>query len=811
MITSLLLAIGLAAAPPLARAARAAPERARVVPGLSAPVRIVVDRYGVSHLRAASLADLYFAWGYVTARDRLWQLEYTRQAARGELWRWFGNSALRADGGAQLFEFRERAARIWARDRAHPELALAMERYAAGINAFIDRCRAGDESWPPELTRLRARPTAWRPEDSVALLLGLGVTLDLDLPELSEGVSIDRYGMDWTIRRRRFEGQWIYDSIPDSAALRLYGAPATAAPRRARATTRASAPALEPEFPQVAGDLLRDARACLAPLLAERDPDGASRASNVFAVGPRRSASGAPLFANDPHLTLATPGPFHVIHLSVPGVLDAIGASVPGLPAIVSGRSARCAWGVTALGADMLDLYADTLSSDGRRVKTAEGWAALREAPYDLRYALLGIPLPPFGQVRRYTPHGPVVAFDRRRGIALSVRWSALEDRRISLAGLVGVERSASAAEVARRFGTLVTPGVNLVVADRGGDVVYRACGLLPRRRLIPPPGPLPSNGRYEWAGFIEPDSMPAWHVPPQTFVVNSNNRPVGAAYPEAWPRFDWAHDRALRIAQRLGGDPSLTLADLRSVQNDVYARAGVRIVPLLIRRAESEPGRLTPRMREALDTLRAWDFVARRDRVAPTLFRAWTGALTRRSRVEGLQGLLVAALDGRAPDALRGPGGEAPESPASAAIAALDTALTRLSIMLGPDLARWTWGRVHRARFRHELSDFAHDGRGAWEPAPIAVDGDGSSPAVAPSRLPWNTEVTHGPAWRVLVDLAIADSALGVVPPGNAGSGPHQRDLLARWAGHGYVPLYLAWDRIEAAKESELTLNPAR
>jgi penicillin amidase len=403
------------------------------------------------------------------------------------------------------------------------------------------------------------------------------------------------------------------------------------------------------------------------------------------------------------------------------------------------------------------------------------------------------------------------VAFDRKRRVALSVRWSALEDGRISLRGLLGLERSASAGEIAARFRTLVTPGINVVAADRSGDVVYQTAGLVPRRSSIPPPGPLPADGAHEWLGYIPADSMPAWRAPASGYVVNCNNRPVGLACPDVWPRYDWVHDRAARIAQRLAGDARLTLDDLKSVQNDTYARAGERLVPLLVACADSLPERLTPRMRAALDTLRRWDHLARRGRVAPTLFRAWYGALARRSRVEGLQGLIAGALAGRAPDALRAPGSEAPERPAAAAIAALDTALARLESRLGPDLASWTWGRAHRARFRHP--PFAVERPAAFGVAAlIGVDGDASSPAVAGSRLPWSTDVTHGPAWRHVVDLAVTDSSFGVIPPGNSGDArsPHARDHLQRWADHRYVPLYLAWERIEAVKESETTLAPA-
>src|SRR5690242_2512065 len=139
------------------------------------------------------------------------------------------------------------------------------------------------------------------------------------------------------------------------------------------------------------------------------------------------------------------------------------------------------------------------------------------------------------------------------------------------MAQLIGVERSASASEIAARYRTLITPGINLMAADRSGDVLYQSCGLVPRRGFDAGLGVLPDDGRHEWQGWIPADQMPAWHAPRDGFAVNSNNRPVGPADPDHWPRFDWPQDRAQRIAQRLGGDRSVTLRDLWSVQNDVY------------------------------------------------------------------------------------------------------------------------------------------------------------------------------------------------------------------------------------------------
>ncbi|HKQ57026.1 MAG TPA: penicillin acylase family protein, partial [Candidatus Eisenbacteria bacterium] len=112
---------------------------------------------------------------------------------------------------------------------------------------------------------------------------------------------------------------------------------------------------------------------------------------------------------------------------------------------------------------------------------------------------------------------------------------------------------------------------------------------------------------------------------------------------------------------------------------------------------------------------------------------------------------------------------------------------------------------RAHQARFRHAL---------AWrdttlQPAPVPADGDQSTVSVGRSSLPWSALFTHGPVWRHLVDLAVPESSLCVVPPGNAGQGPHARDHLSRWANHGYVPLLLDWRRVETARETETRLEP--
>jgi penicillin amidase len=477
------------------------------------------------------------------------------------------------------------------------------------------------------------------------------------------------------------------------------------------------------------------------------------------------------------------------------------------MPVIASGRNRDCAWGLTSLGADVMDVYADTLDASGKRVRWQGGWAPIREAEFTMRFRALGmVPVPTIGRKRRYTPHGPVLVYDRKQGVALSVRWAG-DDERVTFARLLQVSHRTNASDIAADLRTLVTPTSNFVIADRHGAVIYQTVGAVPRRGFDAGHGVLPGNGRREWTeGRIAPDDMPRWELGRDDVVVNGNNLPVGPPYPEPLARYEFMQDRAARMAARLLGDRDLTIADAVSVQNDVFSRAADRYVPLLVRHADSLAGTLSPRARVALDSVRAWDRLARRDRVGATVFRAWLGALQRRSRLEGLPGLALAALDGRAPDAFRFPDAERPERPALAVTAALERAVTELTKLLGLDVTTWRYGRAHRARFRHAL---------AWKdsllaPAPVPVDGDNSTVSVGRSNLPWHPWVTHGSVWRHVVDLAVAESSLCVLPPGNQGEGRHQRDMLARWTNHGYVPLHRDWSRVEAAAESRSTLTPA-
>jgi penicillin amidase len=262
------------------------------LPGLAAPVTIVIDRSGVPHVEAQSAHDAFLAQGFLHARDRLWQMELNRRIARGELAELFGPIALPTDRVLRRLGFRRAAERDLAGVTARGRDVL--DAYAAGVNAYVARHRR-----PIEFGLLRSRPHSWSAVDTLAFGRYMGWSQTENLPT--------------EIVRRQLAG--------------LIG------------TDRASE--LEPGDP--AANVI-----ALAGL--------AGGASNNWVASPARSVSGHALLANDPHLYPRIPPVWYMAHLRSADGLNVIGATLPGLPGVVIGHNSRIAWGVTAGMADCEDL-----------------------------------------------------------------------------------------------------------------------------------------------------------------------------------------------------------------------------------------------------------------------------------------------------------------------------------------------------------------------------------------------------------------------------------------------------------------------
>ncbi|MCA3345500.1 MAG: penicillin acylase family protein, partial [Roseomonas sp.] len=306
--------------------------------GLAAPVAITLDGRGIPHIAAQSEEDAWAALGFVHARDRMFQMDMMRRGARGQTAALAGTAALRLDRFMRLLRLEERAAADLAALDA--ETRGALDAYARGVNAWIaSRGRFA----APEFIALGA-PAPWQPVDSLlwgkimGLWLGGNWRMELERARLAELLSPEQLGDLWP--------EDASPGRPDEPLLPIEAKASGAL--RGESLNRAALVALAQHFPRFPED---------APL-----PE---IASNAWAIGAGRSASGAPLLAADPHLSHSAPILWYLARISLPDGRRLMGATAPGVPGIVIGRNESLAWGFTTTHADTQDIFIEKLTEDG--------------------------------------------------------------------------------------------------------------------------------------------------------------------------------------------------------------------------------------------------------------------------------------------------------------------------------------------------------------------------------------------------------------------------------------------------------------
>ena len=744
------------------------------VAGLTAPVKIVRDRYGVPHIFATSDADAWFALGFVHAQDRLFQMELTRRVGEGRLAEILGPRGLPSDRLMRILGVARSAEASLA---ALPPAAHAqLEAYAAGVNAFLARHTV----LPPEFLMLHDTPAPWRPVDTLiwarlmALQLSGNWRSELERAELAKSTPMTLIGGLWPQRP------------PDAA------------------TTLTHLAALYDRVP------FRRLLAALPP------PLGPDRASNEWVVSGSHTASGKPLLVNDPHLALTAPGAWYLVRIEAPG-LSLTGASAPGVPAVILGHNARIAWGFTTTGADTFDVFVErTDPSDPDRYLTPDG-----PRPFETRTEVIKVRGAPDVTITvRATRHGPVIsdALHKAAAVAGTDEVLALSSPTVyrpdtTAAAMFALDRAQNWSEFVSALSAWQAPVQNMVYADVVGHIGFVTPGSIPVRKAgngwLPEPG---WTGEFDWQGFAPFAEMPRSFDPSAGRIVNANNRVVGKDYPVFITR-DWAGShRAQRINELLDATAHQDIYSSEAMLTDsvsVFARE------VHERFADVKPN--DDASRRALAMLTAWDGSMKRDRPEPLIFNAWVRslllALLQDGRKYDLQNFLSArslmvlnAFDGTSVFCKDRPGGCA-----KVVSDALSAALADLSSRLRGDFAFWRWDSLHYAPFRNVV--FAsvpviRDLVGFHVP----TDGDfytvnRAAPSIRDPADPFAD--VHGAGYRAIYDLSDLDASRFVVAPGQSGNplSRHWGDFIPLWAGGRDVPIVA--DPAKIGPSETLTLAP--
>ena len=517
--------------------------------------------------------------------------------------------------------------------------------------------------------------------------------------------------------------------------------------------------------------------------------------SNAWVVDGRRSASGKPLLASDPHLMGRVPSVWHEVHLVAPN-LDVQGVSFPGLPMVVIGHNQKVAWGVTNSFADTQDLYMERFHPDNPNlVETEAGFVPLQS----FQETILVKDGQPVIEEVQVTRHGPILI--RSEMGALSLKWVNYEPSH-PVATLLAMNQAGSAAAFKEALRQWQAPSNNFVYADVEGNIGYLMAGHIPVRKkgsgLTPVPG---WDGEWEWTSIIPFEELPGVDNPECGYVVTANNPVVDSSFPYhiTW---DWqGSSRATRIESLLLARESHTLDNFQRMQMDSHSGLGLRFVKAceaLEPRAKSGEARV-------LGILRDWDG----DGAASSAGMAIYQVMILTTIKEMLEPVLGPELFGEFLGAPANPLAvtaghtgryttwlvnlmEEPESFAALGHqssleevlhAGLSEATKFLEDRLGPDPNRWSWGRLHRVVFQHALGVNRFLG-GLFNSPSVPIGGDTDTifqTAVIPHQA---FAQSWCPSWRQVVDLSQPEAGRTVIATGQSGhpASPNYMDQFKLW-----------------------------
>jgi len=747
------------------------------IAGLSGPVQIIRDGHGVPYITASTDHDAFFALGYVHAQDRLWEMEMERRIGAGRLSEVLGKATVKTDEFLRTLGVYRAAEAAWP--ALSPESQAALQAYADGVNVFL----AEGHQLPPEFVILGFKPEPWKPADSLVWAkmmswdLGNSYEEDIYRAQLAAALGSER------------------------AAQLQPGYPA-------------SAPIILPSDAQA-----NDLRAIDTMLRDTFGLGDKSNGSNNWVVNGARTASGKPLLANDPHLGAQMPSIWYLAGIQGDKI-HAVGATLPGLPAIVIGHNGDIAWGVTNLGPDVQDLYAEQINPTNPEQYEVDGqWTDLQITPEVIK---VKGEKKPIQWAARATRNGPLISdVTSERGHALALRWTSLDPGDTTMDAFFKLNYARNWEDFTAALRYYVAPSQNFVFADRAGNIGYYGPGRIPVRAKGDGSVPVPGwTAEYAWTGWIPFEQLPHAYNPKDGYIVTANNKVT----PDNYPYFltnDWAPPyRAERITQLLTAKTGLTPADYEQIQANQKSAQAQELLPFLL---TVQPE--TPEQTQALEMLKAWDGVVSADSGAAAIYEAWYAQLYTALLGDDLGGnlgdavttsqnptLLAAILEGN--DSVWCDDVLTPEKEDCRAIArvALDDALTDLTDRMGKNMAKWRWGSLHRMQFPHNPFSQVAPLNILFDRS-VVIGGDAFTVNPAPFDLGASSyDSQHLSSYRQIIDLADFNNSRFIQTTGQSGNllSKHYADLIPLWRGIEYIPMYWEKERLLASgATSTLTLEP--
>ena len=731
----------------LAAAMLFAQQTTKEISGLKDSVTVRRDGRAIPYIEAQNEADIYFVQGYITASDRLWQMDLMRRLARGETAEIFGKAAVEEDKRWRRFGF----ARIAQESLNYlpSDLRSALDNYAAGVNAYI--ASLDDSTLPIEFKILQYKPRQWTPADSLVIGKILADALSSTWRQDILKASLQ------SLPKEKFDDIARIDTAYD---VLMFGKDGAKAEKKSAKTFEVSNELLAKVEIE---DTVRKESLSRVGFYAED-----LAASNNWVISGKRTADGKPLIANDPHLQATAPGIWYLSHLETP-TMQVAGVTFPGVPGIVLGHNNDIAWGATNVGPDVQDIYVETVDESGR-VKTARGWETpkIRKEELKVRSNPLKIDTEVISMDVVETPNGVVIL--EENGKKYSLKWTARDPKNNDFGAFFLLNRARNWNDLNGALKTYRGASQNFVFADSKGNIGWHIAGAIPTRRTGD--GSLPYDGATtdgDWTGIIPYEELPFLYDPPSGFIVTANQRIVGTNYKYPQLVRDFAPPwRARRLFDLLNRETKATMDFVTNAQRDSYN------IPLT--NLSKEIIKANAGSSETIEMLKVWDGRMVPDSKAALIVNEIRGCLTTKISDEN-KGVPANAIRERILDwAVRERVMRWLPSAFADYPAFLKTcegeAVSGLPKKYGADPAKWVWGSFAVSRFPHPLAAAPLIGAQFATPV-VGIEGSGQTPNVASFV-----------SMRFVASPGNWDETRHVIPLGQSGDpkSPNFKDQFEAW-----------------------------
>lgn len=720
------------------------------VEGLQDSVEIYYDERGVPHIFARNDHDLYFAQGYVVARDRLFQMELQAYDAGGRLAEIIGPAMIERDRSTRRWGMPYGAENAIEEIRKDEQTWSTLTAYSAGVNAFIKSLTS--DKYPLEYKILNMAPEEWKPIKTALLLMNMSRTLAAGNDDVQTSNTRKYFGQDYIEKWFVTKPELNDPIIPPTREWNF-----------------------EADLPPAPDSLfVPSAAQKLSPF---KPAEGVG--SNNWAVHGEKTQSGYPILANDPHLGLTLPSIWYEIQLYAPGI-NTYGVTLQGAPGVIIGFNENVAWGVTNVSADVMDWYEIRFRDELKQ----EYWHDGQWKPTTFRIEEMKVRgEETLTDTVVYTHHGPVTEVSPAGAedpVYHAQRWVVHEGSN-DMKTFYGLNRAGDYDDYVEALSYYNAPAQNFVFASNEGDIALWVNGKFPKKWMYQ--GQMVSDGTdpaYDWQGWIPRDQVPYIKNPERGFVSSANQESAAPDYPYYLDDDFAPFERGRRINDLLAQMNDITPKDIQEMQLDTYSYYAATLLPSLLAWISTE--NLNNQELEIYNLLSEWDYHMDAEKIAPSVFRLWAGNFYQSifyDEYETTEAELRLPSRDRFTEVIKAEPGwsfiddvntGSVETREERAAYSFNKAITHLTDQYGGFGDGWKWGYV----IDNDINHLAFiPGMGEQN-----LFTSGSPEAINATRG------TNGPSWRMVVELGPNVRGYGVYPGGQSGNpgSPSYAEFIEPW-----------------------------